>query len=405
MRTKTLTSFLLAMLALAPAVALSVENEPARVRVSAGLIDETVQGLLPSLIRLPPSNGDPSAENRPTLATLTELAYCGVSDKGAGRFRALLRVDTVNGPPALVLGRNGCQGGLSDLLKRLSVGNETPGIAAVDLEATWKPWELRLAVVRAEGDTKVARERVAAALERKREFLVVPTGDNRIQTDAGPIALYAVPSFLSSAVEVAIVIGGSGAPGSPERLAIPARGLAITGEANAAAEVPLSFANQLLRRLTWSKPLVIPVDRDEVEVERVSMGGEGAGGGARVSVTGDATPASIRETVRWTAVTTSDPMNVSSIQMVAQMESCEGLGAMQAVGCNVRNGARAAAAQAFASSLTERYQGALVHQLAGPQTFRFSIADQRVVLTGDLLRMSFSSRGLSVTGKLAAPQP
>jgi hypothetical protein len=399
--TRTSALCLLVLSALAPLAARALEGEPARIRAAGSLLDEVVQGLLPSMVRLPPPSGEPSAENRPTLATLTELKYCGVTDKGAGRFRAVLHLDTVSGPIVPSLGKSGCQGGLADIVKRL--GEEGPGIAVADVEATWRPWELRLAVARAEATTKIAKTRVASVLEKRRELMLVPTGDTRIQTDAGPIALYAVPSFLAGAVEIAVVIGGSGAPSSPERLASPSRGLAIADDGNAAAEVPQSFANQLLRRLTWSKPLLIPLDRDEVELQNVSIGGEGAGEGARVTLTGNATPTSIRETMRWTMASQGDPLRVSSAKIAAQMEDCSGLGTMAAVACNVRNGARNAAAEAFAASLTQRFQGVPVHQLASPQTLRFSVADQRVILTGDLLRMTFSSRGLAVNAKLAPP--
>jgi hypothetical protein len=298
-----------------------------------------------------------------------------------------------------LLGKSGCQGGLPDLAKRAGEGNEEAGIVVADLEATWKPWEVRLVVVHAEGTTKLAKARLATGLEKRRELLVVPTGDTRIQLESGPLALYAVPSFLSGAVEVAIVMGGSGAPGSPDKLA--GRGPGLAGDANIAVEVPLSFVNQLLRRLTWSQPLIIPVNQDEVELRNVSINGEGAGEASRLTLTGNATPSSIRETMRWTVATGGDPMRVSFVKIAAQMEDCAGLATMAAVGCNVRNGARAAAAEAFASSLTQRYQGLLVHELASPQTLRFSVAGERFILSGDLLRMGFGARGVTVAGKLA----
>jgi hypothetical protein len=401
---RILASCPLALMALGAALARAGDSDPARARLSAGLLDEMMQGLLPTLIRLPPQVGEPSADNRPTLATLTEIRYCGAGDKGAGRFRALLRLEGSAGPVVSLLGKNGCQGGLAEVAKRVGDGNEEAGISIADLEATWKPWEVRLVVVRAEGTTKISKARLAAALERRREFLVVPTGDTRIQTESGPLALYAVPSFLPGVVEIAVVLGGSGAPGSPEKLVVNGRGPGLSGEANVVAEVPLSFANQLLRRLTWSQPLTIPVNQDEVELRNVSIAGEGAGEGTRLTLTGNATPSSIRETMRWTVATGGDPMKISFVQIAAQMEDCSGLGTMGAVGCNVRNGARGAAAEGFASSLTRRYQGLLVHELASPQTLRFSVAGERFILSGDLLRMTFGPRGISVTAKFAVPQ-
>jgi len=383
-------------------VARAAEGEPARLRVSAALVDETVQGLLPTMVRLP-SVGEPSATNRPTLATMTEIRYCGATDKGAGRLRAVLRLETAAGAPVALLGKTGCQDGLADVAKRIGDSNEDPGIAVVDVEAVWKPWDVRLSVVRAEGTTKTSKARLAAVLEKRRELLTFSTGDARIQTDSGAIALYTIPTFVAGGVDIAIVLGGGGAPSSPEKLVGGTRGLSLTGDANAAAEIPLSFANQVLRRLTWTQAMTIPVNGDEIEVRNAALSGEGGGEGARLTLTGQATPASVRENVQWTVATSGEPMKLSLFQMSPQLEDCSGLGTMAAVACNVRNGARAAAAQAFAASLTQRYQGAFVHDLASPQTLRFSLAGERFVLTGDLLRMAFGSRGVSLTAKLGQP--
>ena len=215
--------------------------------------------------------------------------------------------------------------------------------------------------------------------------------------------IYAVPSFLQGGIEVAVALGGGGAPSAPEKLAGGPRTPSPTGESNAAADVPLAFANQLMRRLTWTQPLVVPVNSDEVEVRSVSLSGEGSGEMARVTLAGQATPASIRETVRWTVTSGGDPMRLSSIQIVAQMEDCSGLSTMAAVGCNVRNGARAAAAEGFAGSLTQRYQGRAIHELASPQTLRFTVAGERFILGGDLVRMTFGTRAIAIGAKLAVP--
>lgn len=402
----TLLSKRLALLAfglsLASTAVHAAEGEAARVRFSAALLDETVRGLLPTLIRLPPPSGEPSADNRSSFATMTELIYCGANDKGVGHFRALLRLESSPAPAALLVGRQGCQIDLADLAKRVGENNEQAGIVVADLDATWKPWEIRFVVAHAEGTTKASKARLFAVLERRRELLVVQTGDVRIQADSGPILLYAVPSFTQGGIEVAVVLGGGGAPGSPEKLA-SARGGVPTGEPNVAADVPLAFANQLLRRLTWNEPLVVAVNRDEVEIRNVSLSGEGAAERARLTLTGQATPSSIRETVRWTVTSGGDPMRLSSIQIAAQMEDCAGLGTMAAVGCSVRNGARSTAAEGFAGSLTQRYQGQAVHEMGSPQTLRFTVAGERFALSGDLLRMTFGARGISIAAKLAVP--
>jgi hypothetical protein len=400
---KALTSISLALLALGFAKAWAGQDEPARIRLSAALLEDTVQGILPTPIRVPPPTGEPSPTNRPSLARLTEIKYCGATDKGAGRLRALLRLDPGEGPA--LLGKTGCQGVLADVAKRLAEESRGAEMVVADVEATWKPWELRLQVTRAEGTTKAVQARVAAALERRRELLVVPTADSRIQTGSGPIALYAVPSFLPSAVEIAILIGEDGAPSAPAKLAVAAREPELLGDATVAAQIPLPFANQLLRRLTWSRPVTVPVGSEEVELQRVSIGSQGAGERARLTLSGNATSLSMRETARWTIVMVGDPLRVSSVEIAPQLEDCKVLETVAALACNLRNGARIAAAETFAASLTQRYQGAKVHELVSPQTFRVSVAEERLTFTGDLFRMALGPRGLSASAKLSVPPP
>jgi hypothetical protein len=66
----------------------------------------------------------------------------------------------------------------------------------------------------------------------------------------------------------------------------------------------------------------------------------------------------------------------------------------------VRNGARSAAAEGFASALTQRYQGQPAHELASPLNLRFEVAGQRIELRGDLLRLGIGPRGLSAAARL-----
>ena len=87
-------------------------------------------------------------------------------------------------------------------------------------------------------------------------------------------------------------------------------------------------------------------------------------------------------------------------QFSGQLEDCSGLATMAALACNVRNGARGAAAEAFGSSLTQRYQGQAVHELASPLDLRFEVAGRRIELRGDVLRLTFGPRGLTATGRL-----
>jgi hypothetical protein len=157
-----------------------------------------------------------------------------------------------------------------------------------------------------------------------------------------------------------------------------------------------------LRRWTAAKPLTIALQGDEIDLRNISVQSTGRGAAAKVTVTGAATPRSIRETVQWTVNLAGDPLLVSSVRAVAQLEDCAGQGALAGIACDLRNGGRSTAADAFAATLTNRYGGQAVHVLASPLDTRFTVAGRRLHLSGDLLRVAGGRAGLAATGNLSA---
>ena len=383
------------------ASASAAEHDPVRVRITAALLSEELRAFLPATLPLPRTLAELGEEGARTM-TLVELRYCGATEKGAGRFRAVIRPPATK-TQAFLTASDSCQVSLVDLAKR---GNTTSaggdGLVLAELEATWKSWELKLTVAHA---LVAGRKGAPTTFDKRVDILTLSTSDLRIDTAAGaPIVLHAAPFFAASAIDLAVVMTEGAAPRSAplERAAASNRGDMPAGPANIAAEVPLQVANQVLRRLTWTQPLTIPVDRDEVEIRHVLLTGSGGGESARLTVSGTATPRSIRETMQWTLALGGDPLLVSAGQFSGQLEDCAGLATMAALSCNLRNGARAAAAEAFGSALTQRYQGQSVHELASPLNLRFEVAGQRIELRGDLLRLSFGPRGLAAAGRLGA---
>jgi hypothetical protein len=375
----------------------AADGEPARLRVTASLLDEVLRTLLPGTLVVPSAEDSPGGGT--TAMVLTEARYCGVTDKGAGHLRLVARPAT--GRPGLPMLREpgDCQASLTDIAKRAPSPPDlaTEG-ALLDVEATWRPWELRLAVVKGV-PLKPAGDKPRGNLDRRRDILSIPTGDTRINTDNGVIALYAMPVFLSASVDVAVWSSPPG--GHPERGSADARGPRLIADANAAVEIPLGLANQVLGRLTGQRALTISVNREDIDLQDVSAQVTGSGERTRLTVVGKASPRSVRETMTCTVAGAGDPLRVSFVQMSPKLEDCSGLGTMAAVACNVRNGARTTAAEAFAGSLNQRYQGQAVHELASPQDVRFTIAGQRIELVGSLLRMNVSPRGLWTAAKLA----
>lgn len=372
---------------LAPARA--AEAPLAHVRVSGELLGEIVQGLLPATVAT--TRGGAAGEEKPLR--LLAVGYCGPGEKGAGRFRALASRGRAEAPAGV-----SCAGGLGEWAERARPALPE-GILLVDLEASWKSWELRLAAVRGLVMGKGGRHRSAPGFEQRFDLATVSTADLRIDTGEQPIVLHAIPAFQERLVEVALVLADK-APARPPRLP-PARA-GLDAAANCAAEIPGPFANQILRLLTAQRPVSIPLQGEEVDIANVTLAGEGAGERGRLLLAGTAEPRSLRESTQWTLVAAGEPLRVSSVKMAPQYEDCAGLGTMAAIACKVRNGARATAAEAFARALTERYQARFVHELVSPVHLGFTVAGQRIGLQGDLLRMSASATGLQATARLRA---
>jgi len=384
------------------ASAAGAEHESVRVRISSALLDEEMHALLPATLALPRALAELGEEGARTM-TLAELKYCGATEKGAGRLRAVIRPAATKAQSFLTAS-DSCLVGLADLAKRgATIGDGGEGLVLADLEATWKSWELKLAVVHALVLGKAMRMGAPTSFDKRVDILTIATSDFRIDRAAGaPIVLHAAPFFAATAIDLAVAMTEGPPPKATtlERAAASGRSEMLSGRANLAAEVPLQVANQVLRRLTWTQPLTIPVDREEVEIRQVSLSGSGAGESARLTASGTATPRTIRETMPWALALVGEPLVVSTAHFSGQLEDCSGLGTMAALSCNVRNGARGAAAEAFGSTLTQRYQGQPAHELASPFGFRFEVAGQRIELRGDLLRLGFGPRGLSAAGRM-----
>jgi hypothetical protein len=379
------------------APAWAAEPAPARIRVTAALLDEVVQSALPVTVSLTRD----LTEGGGKMATLTELRYCGAGGKGSGLFRAAGRLGAAEPKPRLVLPAvEPCRQSLAELAPNIKPALADASIL-VDIEASWNPWELKLQAVRVLVIGKDGRSRLA--MDKKLDLVAIASADLRIETTAGtPIVLAAMPVFQSGAVEIAIVLADK-APTKPPHLDSAGRDAAMPTQANAVADIPTEFTNQVLRHLTWNAPLTIPAEREEIDIQNVALAAEGAGENARLTLTGSATPRTVRETMRFNLAAAGEPLRVSLLQATSgQIEDCSGLSTMAALGCNVRNGARGTGAEAFGRALTRQLGGRFVHELLSPLALRFTVAGQRIELRGDLVRTSGGPRGLQVAGQLSA---
>lgn len=385
-----------ASLALVSGRVFAAANEPAHLRVAGALLDDVVRGLLP--VMLPGSaGGSGKAGGTSPAAMLTEMKYCGATEKGAGRFRGVIRQTALNSSaPFLLSAREACRPSLAELAKQvIKEPGPADGAAIAEFEATWKPWELRLALLRSIvlAPTKSAP---TPELDNRRSLWTISTSDFCVATEAGePIILHAAPWFAAATIEIAVVLSEGGSPTPPSPSGRSSASAALVAGANLAADLPVAFANQILRRLTWTQPLAIPVDRDVIDLENLTMTQDGLG----LTIRGNATPRSIRETVRMTIALDGEDLRVTSVRAQGHMEDCAGQGVFAGVACNLRNSARDGVVGVLAGALAQRYQGQLVRELAGPRELGFSVGIRRLKARGDLLRLGCSAGVLSAVAR------
>ena len=394
---------------LAPVSWAATAVEPARARVAGSLIDDLVRRVLPVDLVLPSAmlkSADGGVAESPVAVAITDLRYCGVTDRGVGRFRAVMRIGNSFGEgamPSTLAGDEGCRKSLNDLARRIATASAgAQEVLVADLDALWRPWELRLVLARTStpSSPKPGVPQPLGGLSEgvRRDLLTISTSGFRVRTDVGQaITFHVAPSFAPDAIDIAVIVAEDGSAAPAARPAGGGASLVLSGDATAVAELPHAFANQVLRHLTQAEPFPIQVDREVVDVQNASVTGSAGG----LTVAAMATPRSIRESVRLTVQAGGADLRVGGVRADAQLESCGGLGTLAAIGCNARNAGRNAAAGAFAATMTRKYQGQLVRELAGPQELRFEIGDRRVDLQGDLLHLASGPRGLSAVARLA----
>jgi hypothetical protein len=330
-------------------------------------------------------------------ASITDIRYCGAGPRGVGRFRAVVRAhpgsapgEPLPAPPPAAPGSDDCAAPLGDLAERAAAAPAST-VTALELEATWRPWELRLAVVRQAG-----AELPPSALPA----LTLSTA--RIATELGPdqrIAFRAALSFAADGIEARAVIGDAEmSTGSASAGGGGGWGAGAAPGATLTAELPFPFANQILTRVSRPTPLSVRVDRDTtIDVADLAAAGNGAG----LTVTALATPRTLRQSARLTVDAVGDDLEVLQVRADPVLEDCGTRPFIDRIACSTRNAGRSAAASTLAGALTQRYQRQLVRTLAGPQDLRFDAGGRTVAVRGDLLRVAPAARGISVTARIA----
>jgi hypothetical protein len=298
------------------------------------------------------------------------------------------------------IGDGECKAPLGDLGRRAGAGLTRADTALVlaDLEASWHPWEVRVSVAR----FVVAGEPrgVAGWGDARRDVVAFSTAGLVVPTDLGPLVFHVSPLFASDGIELAASFGESGSSppmSAPTPVASSAGGGSTSSDpvANAIIELPFPLANRLLHGFT-ARPLPVRVGRETFDVQNASL----RGSPGNVALTALASPRGLPESARVTVTASGDDLRIGTVRGDAQLESCAGLGMIASVACSARNGARNAAATALGTSATERYRGQLLRELAGPEELHLGIARRDLKMTGELLRITATARGLVVGARL-----
>jgi hypothetical protein len=378
-------------------------TEPAQIHVASAFLDEVIRGVLPARLDLPRALADAAFAGART-ASLAELKFCGVGEDGAGRFRAVLLQNNVGKVQSLLAIRGSCQVPLGELADpAASLVGRGQALVIADVEAVFQARELKLWLLHAIAVQGGSRRGAPATFDKRTEIGTLPMSALHFDWVGPAISFHVAPTFRNHGVGLAVAVSDRASDKvvlSEGRSSAP--NTALDSQTALAAEVPLTTINFVLHRLTSSTPITLALEGDQVDLRNIGVRAVGAGVAARVTVNGTATPHSILETVAWTLNLAGDPLSVSSVQATAQLEDCAGLGTLAGIACDLRNGARVAAAEAFAAALTNRYGGRTVHALTSPIHTRVSVAGRGIHLSGDVLRIASGRTAIFAGGKVSA---
>jgi hypothetical protein len=378
-------------------------TEPAQIHATSAFLDEVIRTVLPARLDLPRAVADAAFAGART-ASLAELKFCGAGEHGAGRFRAVVLQNDVGEVQSLLAIRGSCQVPLGELANpAASLVGQGQALVIADLEAILQGRDLKLWLLRAVIVQGGSRSGAAATFDKRIEIETLSLSALPFDGVSPAIYFHVAPTFRDHSVSLVVAVSDS----ASNKVILSERGASapdtiLEGQATLAAEVPLSMINVVLHRLTSSKPISLALEGDWLDLRNIRVRAAGSGAAAKITVIGTATPRSIRETVEWTLHLAGEPLLVSSVQAAAQLEDCAGLGRLAAIACDLRNGARVTAAEAFAAALTNRYGSQALHELISPLHTRVSLAGRPIQLSGDVLRLAAGRAGIVAAGNVSA---
>ncbi|HXI55696.1 MAG TPA: hypothetical protein VNO55_06535 [Polyangia bacterium] len=376
--------------------------ERADVLIAAATTNMMLAKLLPQPIEIA---GDRAADGGPppppVTVWLVEARYCGAGDGGRGRVLGVVRSrrDALPATPPLLDAPGDCRASLEKMARRTAFAS-LPDAALVELAAAFAPWQVRVSV----GSFVTApagSAGLAAALTRAQAAPTVRT----IRTGAQSLSL---PDFPAQTFDVAVRFGKADGVtltltptpmtgASASAAAAPGDPLTLPEGADATFRVSDGLANHLLDQATQNGPLVVPVDRQAIELRRLHVASQDD----RASLRARATPRGLPESVGLAVDAAGGDLRLVEVRAQPELEDCAGLSMMSALGCRARNAARSTAAATLAGELTARTRGQTVRTLGSVPSASITVGAQRLRVRVTPTRLRATAAGLTATGTIA----
>jgi hypothetical protein len=296
-----------------------------------------------------------------------------------------------------------CHAKLDELAKRLAAapdaGAPRGAVAVAELVAEWVPWQLRVAIgdVAAAGDDARGLARTLARAKAAGPLATVETSGLRLATERGAaLDLDLALTFLKGGDGVAatLTVACPGCAPAPRVPVVDLRGAAT--DVDGLVGATLRFANRVVALYSAEGPLVLKLDRQEVEIRNLQI----AGGEGTLIVRGRATSRAVGESAQLHIDSAGADLRLAEVRADPETEDCRALSGLASMRCNVRNTARGPAASALASAMTAHYRGKPLRTFIAPPPFSFDVGGRRLTLRLAPTRASSTGGSLVVHGKL-----
>lgn len=378
----------------APAVPTDA-GERAEALLLGGAINRFVAKQLPTTFSV---RGDRDAGIGAQDLTLVDARYCGGGKDGSrGRLVGVLRPDGATGTLPGVDAHD-CRAKLEEVAKRLAAAPDAGAIAVVELVAEWVPWELRVAIgdVAAGGEGGRGLARTLARAKAAGPLTTLETSGLRLATERGSsLTLDLALSFLKGAdgVVSTLTVACPGCAPQPRMPVVNPAGAPADSDAIVGATP--RFANRMVALYSEDGPLVLQLDRQEVEIRNLQIGaGEGT-----LTVRGRATSRAVAESAQVQIESSGADLKLADVRAEVETEDCRALSGGASMRCTVRNAARGPAAAALAAAMMSRYRGKPLRTFIVPPPFSFEVGGRRMTLRLTPTRASSTGGSLVVYGK------